>query len=40
MQYFGNDMERPVWWALGRIGSIEREEKYPPAQLHAFGSER
>ena len=26
-QDFGNDMDRSVWWTLGGIGSIGREEK-------------
>ena len=26
-QYFGNDMDRSVWWTLGGISSIGREEK-------------
>ena len=37
-QYFGNDMDISVWWTLDGIGSIGIEEKWPPAQLRAFGA--
>ena len=35
-QYFGNDMDRSVWWKLGRIGSIGREGKMASSATARF----